>query len=114
MRHLHVLLAKWDADDGDVKQCAKEPVSEGNPDAAHEKPDDVHRSIEAPAGGFTHDPRSEGPQAEDTEFERLEPEGDADDGNHHGERSHNILDGGSDSAKDEPNDVTQDFHCLLE
>ena len=105
MSELEVLLAEGDANDGDIEQAAKEHVREPNPDAANKEPEDVHCGVQTSAGGFLLHLRAKGPQSQESELQRLQTEGDSDDGDHHCHAGHEILNGDFDAAKHKPNDI---------
>lgn len=78
-----VLVPERDADDGDPKQQAKKQMGKRNGQPADEEPDDVHQQREASRGtGAGNHFLPERPQRHFRQFERLQPEGNADDGNH--------------------------------
>lgn len=105
-----MLLAEGDADDGDVEEQSEEDMGEPDPHASHEEPDDVHQGVEASTGGLLHDLRAKGPQGKHAQFQRLQSEGDADDGDHHRQTAYDILEGDLYAAEYEPNDISKEFH----
>ena len=105
MGELEVLLAEGDADDGDIEQAAEEYVREPYPDAADEEPQDIHSGVQTAAGGLLLHLRAKGPQSQESELQRLQTEGDSDDGDHHSQAGHKIFNGDFNAAKHKPNDI---------
>lgn len=105
MGELEVLLAEGDANDGDIEQAAEEYVSEPYPNTADEEPQDIHSRVQTAAGGLLPHLRAKGPQGQQAELQRLQTEGDSNDGDHHGETGDEIFNGDFDAAKHKPNDI---------
>ena len=105
MGELEVLLAEGDADDGDIEQAAEEHMREPNPNTANEEPEDIHSGVQTAAGGLLLHLRAKGPQSQESELQRLQTEGDSNDGDHHCHAGHEILNGDFDAAKHKPNDI---------
>ena len=100
-------LAEWDADDGDIENDTEEDVGEPNPNSADEEPDDVHQQIQATELLlFLSHRGTERPQGEDTEFETLQSEGNANNGNHQGKATDEVLNGYGEPAKNYPNNIS--------
>ena len=84
-RQFELLVSERDSDDGDVKQRTEKDVDATYPEASEEEPQDVHRGVETTVLLFVeHHFLPEWPQHVDSDFERLQAEGNADDGEHHG------------------------------
>lgn len=105
MGELEVLLAEGNANDGDIEQAAEEYVSEPNPNTADEEPEDIHSGVQTTTGGLLLHLRAKGPQSQESELQRLQTEGDSDDGDHHSQAGHKIFNGDFDAAKHKPNDI---------
>lgn len=104
-------LAERDAYDGDIEYDTEEDVGEPNPYSANEEPDDVHQQIQATVLLlFLSHRGTERPQGEDTEFETLQSEGNADNGNHQGKPADEVLNGNGEPAKDNPDNISKRFH----
>ena len=106
MCELEVLLAEGDADDGDIEQAAEEHVREPYPNTTDEEPQDIHARVQTAAGGLLLHLRAKRPQSQKSELQRLQTEGDSDDGDHHGKTCHEILNGDFNAAKHKPNNVS--------
>ena len=102
---LEVLLAEGDANDGDIEQATEEHVREPNPNTADEEPQDIHSGVQTAAGGLLLHLRAKGPQSQESELQRLQAEGNTDDGDHHGKTCHEIFNGDFNAAKHKPNDI---------
>ena len=106
MGKFEVLLAEGDANNGDIEQAAEEYVSEPNPDTTNEEPQYIHSGVQTAAGGLLLHLRAKGPQSQESELQRLQTEGDSDDGDHHSQAGHKIFNGDFDATKHKPNDIT--------
>ena len=86
-------------------------MRERNPDAADKKPQDVHHRREA-ARRIVHvfDFLSERPQRQYSQFECLQPERDADNGDAQRYPRQNVFDKNGQPAEKQPDKITQDFH----
>lgn len=105
MCELEVLLAEGDADDGDIEQAAEEHMRKPNPNTTDEEPQDIHRGIQTATGGLLLHLRAKGPQGQKSELQRLQTEGNSNDGDHHSQACHEIFNGDFDAAKHKPNDI---------
>ena len=108
-----MLAGERDADDGDEEQCGEYEVDQCRIKTAEDQPDDVGDQREAahPAIGG-HDPFAEGPEDEAGQFEALQTEGDAYDGDAQYKPAEDIAECGGESAKDQPDDVADKVHRL--
>lgn len=105
MGELEVLFAEGDANNGDIEQASEEHVREPNPNTADEEPENVHCGVQTAAGGLLLHLRAKGPQSQESELQRLQTEGDSDDGDHHCHAGHEILNGDFNAAKHKPNNI---------
>ena len=100
-------LSERDADDCDIENDTEEDVGEPNPYSADEEPDDVHQQIQATMLLlFLSHRGTERPKGEDTEFETLQSEGNANNGNHQGKPADEVLNGNGEPAKDNPDNIS--------
>lgn len=109
--HLEVLLAPGNADDSDAEQKAEEDVHQPRPKTTADEPDKVEGDADATCETFgISNLRTERPEAEQPDLERLQRHGKTDDGDGHSQTAREITDGGFKPAKNPPNDVAKDFH----
>ena len=98
-----MLIAKRNTDDGDVKQQAKKQVREHDGQAADKEPDYIHNKRQAPRSCVVlyrfFIKRQQGHLCQ---FQRLESERNANDGNHQCETAYQIFNGHKNTAKDKP------------
>jgi hypothetical protein len=108
---LEVLHAEGDADDGDAQQEPDTQVAQADPDAAAQQPDHVEDNGQA-AGVVPGLPRgaTERPQGQHTQLHRLQPERDADDGDHQQQAADKIFHCNEDAAEQQPDDVSKTAH----
>ena len=112
-RQLEMLVAPGNPDDRYEKKESEQDMNQGNGKSGHQEPDDVQDGRQAARQFGIHPERaSERPQAEQPDLDHLETKRDSYDGDHHGSTPHNIPDGSYQSAKKQPDDVSQDIHSL--
>ncbi len=106
-----MLTTEGDADDGDAEYHAEDEVDEACPQSAEDEPEDVQRNADAAWRGVgLYDSGTEGPEAEESEFEGLKGNGDADDGAEECKAACEVADGSFESAEYPPEDVSYYFH----
>lgn len=106
-----VLEAEGDAYDGHAEQEPPKEVGDGNRDAPDKPPDYVHYTGEAarrPAAVVNIGP--ERPKGQYGEFQRLQPERDADNRNHHQHARNGILYRDHQTAEHYPDYIQQYIH----
>jgi hypothetical protein len=106
-----MLFGERDADDGDKEECAEKEMAQRNPNTADQDPDHVENNIQASIGPIvSHYFFTERPKSQSCHLDRLQAEGNADDGNHHKDAADQVLNGNKYSAKNEPNDIAEKSH----
>ena len=109
--HLEVLQAPGDAHDRDAEQQAETQVDQGDLPPAQQDPEEVHhRGQAAGLPGAVHQLVAEGPEGVAAEFEELDAEGDADDGDAHHQPHEEIDQRDEQAAEHEPDQITEKFH----
>lgn len=101
-----MLLTKGYADDGDVEHTTEQHMRKPNPESTHEKPDDVHYSIQTATGGLLAYLGAKGPQCHLCHLDGLQSEGNADDGDHHGDAGQDILYCRFKATENQPYDIS--------
>ena len=100
-------LSKWDADDGNTENEAVEDVGEPYPDAANDEPQDIHEDAQtAWLRWLPFHFRAERPDGQHTQFQALQAEGDADDGDHQYQSGDEILQGYVQAPEYDTDDVS--------
>ena len=102
-----MLLAEGNTDDGNAEYEAVEDVCEPYPDAANEEPQHIHEDAQTawlrlPPFHF----RTEWPDGQHTQFQALQAEGDADDGDHQYQSGDEVLQGYVQASEYDPDDVS--------
>lgn len=84
LSHFEMLFAERYSDDGDIEQHTKENVGEPYPYTTDEKPQHIHKQVQASMTVFfLNNRRAERPQFKHTDLDGLQSERYADDGHHH-------------------------------
>ena len=106
---LEVLLAEWDADDGDAEDDADDAFNDGEFEAAEDDPDNVQdRMLPKVAVDFL----AKRPDDEAGHLPDLLPERDTDDGNAPNQAYKEIGNGHFETAENDPDDVSDSFHIF--
>ena len=102
-----VHLSEWDADDGNTEYETVEDVGEPYPDAANEEPQDIHENAQtAWLWWLPFYFRTERPDGQHTQFQALQAERDADDGDHQYQSGDEVLQGNMQPSEYDPDDVS--------
>ena len=100
-------LSEWDANDGDAEYETVEDVGEPYPDAANEEPQHIHEDAQtAWLRWFPFHFRAGRPDGQHTQFQTLQAEGYADDGDHQYQSCDEILQGYAQVSEYDPDDVS--------
>jgi len=102
-RHFCVLFGEGQADDCNAQQKCKNQMSQANPNAANEKPDDVKNGAKkAAALGTFHKLAPARNKREDRELEALKANRDADYGDAQRDAAYHVLDKNKKAAEENP------------
>ena len=108
-RHLEVLKAERDADDGRAEDATSQAVTDEMDPTHDDEPDDVDEGLEAIDIGlddlFAHRPKEEF-----GDFEELEANRDEDDGDEADDAHDEIHDRRDETTEDKPKNVAESFH----
>lgn len=108
-----VLHAEGYPYDGDAKQNAESHMTQKYPYPSDEKPDNIHECGQAAVRGvFVDDFAAERPQGEYSQFQRLQAERDADDGDEQADARNEIFQCDEESAENQPDYISQNVHTV--
>jgi len=98
-----VLFGERQADNCDAEQKGEKQMSQANPDAADEKPDDVKNGAQKAAACRPVDNlAAKGNKREDRQLEALKAEGDADDCEAERDAAYHVFDRNNKAAEENP------------
>jgi len=108
-----MLCTPGKANDGEAEKDAEDKMSDGKPESGDQQPDKVQQQGKATRQLIVDlKGAAKRPQAQQADFNKLESEGDADDGEHHDQSTPNIPDRSGKAAEDQPDDIAEEVHPL--
>jgi len=107
-----MLHSPGNAYDSDGQKKSENNMQQGNPQACDQEPDYIQKAVEATGEfPFIHvEGAAKRPQAQGTDLDHLESEGNTDDSYHHGQASEEITDGSGQTTENKPDQVAKEIH----